>query len=79
MLGRCLMRTSHRDNPSFEPDATSILAAAIDDTCNALNIPSEHAHEREIIAARIVDLARGGILDADALRDRVLQEAKSKI
>jgi hypothetical protein len=31
---------------------------------------------REIIATRIIDLARGGLIDPTALRDRVIAEAR---
>jgi hypothetical protein len=34
-------------------------------------------HGRETIATRIIDLARHGVLDAKALCDRVVKEAKS--
>ena len=67
------------DNSSFEPEVTSILSQVIDDTCDALRISPDNAHDREIVAARIVDLARTGVIDAVVLRDRVLQESKSAV
>jgi hypothetical protein len=73
------MATPPPDKPSFEPEMTSILSQAIDDACNALHIAADNIHDREIVAARIVDLARTGVVDAAALRDRVVQESKSEI
>jgi hypothetical protein len=35
--------------------------------------------DREIIATRIIDLARDGLFDAAALRDRVVAEARSDV
>jgi hypothetical protein len=34
-------------------------------------------HDREIIATRIIDLARNGVTDAKALGDRVIAEAEA--
>jgi hypothetical protein len=47
------------------------------DVCAELHIPASNNEAREIIAARIIDLARGGRIDADALRERVLLESKA--
>jgi hypothetical protein len=73
------MTTLPQDLSCFEPDATAVLADAIDRTCLALQIPSTDRHCREVVAARIIDLARGGILDAEALQKRVVNEAKLRL
>jgi hypothetical protein len=73
------MRAPLQDNSTFEPEAALILAQAVDDTCRVLQIPPEDTRDREVIAARIVDLARGGIVDAAMLQQRVLQESKSNV
>ena len=67
------------DHSAFAPEAAARLAKAIDATCAALRIPPNDTHDREIIAMRIFDLARQGVTDVEALRDRVLQEARSKV
>jgi hypothetical protein len=68
------------DQPTFAPEMTSILSQAIDDTCDALHIPSENIHDREVVAARIVDLARRtGVIDAGVLSDRVVRESRSAV
>jgi hypothetical protein len=73
------MSTILQDKTAFEPELAARLAGAVDDTCNALHIPSDDLHDREVIAARIADLARMGMLDPAKLRDRILKEAKRAI
>jgi hypothetical protein len=62
---------------AFEPEATAAMSTAFDDVCRALNIPQDMTNERETIAIRIIDLARTGVIDAAALRDRVVEEARA--
>jgi hypothetical protein len=51
------------------------MSTALDDVCKSLNLP-DGSLEREVIATRIIDLARGGIRSPTVLRDRVLQEVE---
>jgi hypothetical protein len=64
------------DHAAFPPDEIDAMSRALEETCKALHIDGR-AKDREIIAARIVDLARNGVIDATALRDRVLAETKA--
>jgi hypothetical protein len=66
-----------KEQAVFEPDATHALAVAFDQVCAALDLAPTAARDREVIAVRIIDLARNGVLDPQALRDRVLLEAGS--
>jgi hypothetical protein len=59
---------------AFEPEHIAAMADALYDVCETLKIPEESAYERDVIAERILELAREGILDAPTLRDRVLAE-----
>jgi hypothetical protein len=68
-----------KDEAVFEPDATHALAEAFDQACRALKLPPTADRDREVIAVRIIDLARAGILDPHTLRDRVLLEARSAV
>ena len=61
----------------FEPEALRVMSQAFDDACNALHIFAGDEHGRQVIAARVIGLARTGILDADALRDRLIFEARA--
>jgi hypothetical protein len=73
------MTAALQDKSAFSPEFALTLANAVDKTCEALNIPSTDTHDREVIAARIADLARIGVADPNKLRARVLQEAKTLI
>ena len=53
------------------------MSQAFHDTCNALHIFAGDEHGRQVIATRIIDLASTGVIDAKALRDRVLKEART--
>jgi hypothetical protein len=64
------------DHSGFQPDEIDAMSRALEDACKALYINGQ-VHDREIIAARIIDLARNGVLDARALSDRVVAETKA--
>ena len=64
------------DHAAFEPDAIKLMSEALEQTCIALRVNGD-ARNREMIAARIIDLARNGVIDAKALRERVIAEAKA--
>ena len=62
---------------AFEPEALREMAQAFQDACNDLGVFDGDEHGRQVIATRIIDLASAGVLDAKALRDRVLREART--
>ena len=64
------------DHCAFEPEAIDAMSKALEETCKALHVDGQ-AQVRETIAARIIDLARNGVLDAKVLSDRVLAETKA--
>ena len=75
-----LMITIHSDlekQTAFDPEAIRTMSQAFQDACNALHIFAGDQHGRQVIATRIVDLARAGVVDARTLRDRVLMEARA--
>lgn len=59
---------------AFQPNDVHAMSMALDDVCKGLNLRDNR--QREIIAERIVDLARRGIRSPTLLRDRVLHEAE---
>ena len=63
------------DNSAFEPDAIQVMSEALERACKALSINCPA--DREVIATRIIDLARNGVSDAKALSDRVIAETKA--
>lgn len=64
------------DNSVFDPDAIEAMSEAMERACTALHVNGQ-LRDREAIAARIIDLARNGVLDAKALSDRVVAETKA--
>jgi hypothetical protein len=57
----------------FDPKDIQVMSMALDGVCKSLNLRDDR--EREIIAERIVDLARRGVRSPTILRDRVLHDA----
>jgi hypothetical protein len=64
------------DNTVFEPDAIKAMSEALEQACTALHVNGQ-IHDREVIATRIIDLARRGVTDAKVLGERVIAEAKA--
>ena len=52
---------------AFEPEAVAAMGRALERACKELEI---------FIAVRIIDLARSGVVDADALAEQVIAEGK---
>lgn len=58
----------------FDPNDIQAMSTALDDVCKALNINGE-VTAREVVAIRIIELARRGERNPASLRDRLLAEA----
>jgi hypothetical protein len=58
----------------FDQKDISAMSMALDDVCKILNLRDDSS-AREVIAIRIVDLARAGEHSPTRLRDRILREA----
>ena len=58
----------------FEPHEIKAMSAAFDEVCEALKLQDD-IFAKQIFAARIIDLVRGGERSFTRLRDRVLYEA----
>lgn len=67
------------DQSSFEPEAVTAMSSAFEQACASLQVFAGDQRGREIIATRIIDLARNGVIDAAALRDRVVAEGRASI
>ena len=57
----------------FEPDVTRAMGMAFDKVCRFLDDTGQPGLVREIIAKRIIDLAREGDRDPDHLCDTTLK------
>ena len=64
------------DKMAFSPAAIEVMSKAFEEACIALQVYAGDEKGREIIATRIIDLARSGLVDPTALRDRVIAEAR---
>lgn len=62
---------------AFDPEAIAAMSRAFEEACAALQVCPGDEKGRKIVATRIIDLARTGVFDARALRDRVLLESRS--
>jgi hypothetical protein len=64
------------DHAGFGPDAIDAMSKALEKVCKALRIDGE-IKDREVVATRIIDLARNGTLDPKTLSERVIAEVKA--
>ena len=58
----------------FDQKDITAMSVALDDVCKMLSLRDDHS-AREVMASRIVDLARAGERSPTRLRDRILHEA----
>ena len=72
------IRSYLTEEAAFDREAIHNMDEAFEHVCESLDLPPDDEQGRRIIATRIIDLARTGILDAEALRDTILQEAKAE-
>jgi hypothetical protein len=60
---------------AFEPVDIDAMSFALDGVCESLGLSDEATGAKQVIAERILELARRGERDPISLRDRVLKEA----
>jgi hypothetical protein len=58
----------------FGPDALSVMSAAFEDVCKAVEVSGRSDVTKEMIASLIIELARRGETDPIAMREMVLRE-----
>jgi hypothetical protein len=58
----------------FDHEDITAMSMALDDVCKTLNLRDDNS-AREVIATRIIDLAKAGERNPMRLRDRILHEA----
>ena len=59
---------------AFGPEALQAMSTALEEVCRVLKLDHDQG-AREVMAVRIIELARRGERDPEQLRDRVLREA----
>jgi hypothetical protein len=65
-----------QEQSAFDPEAIQAMSRALDEVCAAFRVDADD-RGRTAIAARIIELAGRGEVNADRLRDRVLRESNS--
>lgn len=70
------IRTYLSDPSAFDQKAIAAMSDALLRACQELSVGGD-TKDREVVAERIVALARTGIVDADALATRVVAEVKA--
>jgi hypothetical protein len=58
----------------FGPQDIQAMSTALEDVCKILNLTDQARSDRELVAQKIVVLARHGERNAALLRDRMLRE-----
>jgi hypothetical protein len=61
---------------AFDPDALRAMSTVLEEVCRTLKVDGDQG-VREVMATRIIELARRGERDPERLRNRVLQEAST--
>jgi hypothetical protein len=64
------------DQNSFEPETIEAMSTAFALACADLKVFAGDDHGREIIATRIIELARNGLTDPRAVCERIARESK---
>lgn len=59
----------------FDPKDIRAMSMALDDVCKSLHLP-DGSSDKEVVATRIIELARRGVRSPTVLRDRVLHEVE---
>ena len=58
---------------AFDPKDITAMSMALDDVCKTLNLRDDNS-ARQVMAVRIIELAKSGEHSPTRLRDRVLHE-----
>ncbi len=59
----------------FDPEDIQTMSIALEEVCRVLRLGASAAREREVVAIRIIELARRGELEYRRLVERVLRDA----
>jgi len=70
------IRAYLEDQGAFESEAVDAMSKALEEACNILHIDGE-IRDREVVATRIIELSRSGVIDAKALSERVIAEVRA--
>lgn len=66
------------DAAVFDAETVKVISTAFDQVCGALHLDGD-SRAREVVAVRIIELARSGVVDIVALRERLLREGGARL
>jgi hypothetical protein len=64
---------------AFDSEVTHAMVLAFDGICASLRVPFDAMSDRRAIAARVIELARGGERDPVAIYGSILRERMPKV
>jgi hypothetical protein len=67
------------DGMSFQPEAKRVMGVAFEMVCVALRLADRRDLANEIIARRIIELAKAGEHNPDLLCEHVLKELRAQL
>jgi hypothetical protein len=76
--GSLMPITPYLDNTRFDPEATRVMGVAFEMVRAALRLADRGDLANEIIAKRIIELAKAGELNPDLLCERALNEIREQ-
>lgn len=66
------MSTVTADSQQFSPEMTTVINEAYQSAADVLDLRHAHSDRRAQLAKAVIDLARNGVTDGAALRDRAV-------
>jgi hypothetical protein len=76
---RAMPINPYLDGMSFQPEARRVMGVAFEMVCVALRLADRGDLANEIIARRIIELAKAGEHNPDLLCERVLTEFRAQL
>ena len=70
--------TSYLNGMSFDPETKRVMGVAFEMVCAALRLSDRGDLANEMIARRIIELAKAGELNPDLLCENVLKEFRAQ-
>ncbi len=58
----------------FDPEVVRAMSIAYEDVCRTLRLRPSSDPASEVVAKKVIEMAQRGVRNADALKERVLQE-----
>lgn len=70
--------TPYLDRSKFDPEVTRVMGVAFEMACVALGLAERGGLANEVVARRIIELAKTGERNADLLCERALTEIRAQ-